>query len=212
MLGSCVEWKLLCQWVTRVLTNNDTLGRLGYQLGLGQQARFSGSDARNVVDSWKPSETSRPPKALADLFEAYVGAVYKEKGWIATFSWLKCLFQPLLLAATNDFSRDEPRVPDSWIRAEFYDEYPLAHDSLSEYLKGHPLIVDDAQESLQALPPSSIFFFNRTGHLANDCEKVEVATHLIDLWICRIFTEDNPGITGPGLVSVRFAFICRALY
>lgn len=183
---------LSLKWVGRAISNNDTLGRLAYQLRLHEHARLDLHDLIQVQD-WNTQCPVSPPKPLADLFEAYTGAVYEEKGWAATFEWLQDLFEPLIAASTEDFHNTEPNIPAHWHSPPMVPEESYCQQMLLEYLitKGE-FLASSAQETLDALPPSSIFIFASNGSLGNDCDKVEVADHLIRYWICSIFVKLNP--------------------
>jgi hypothetical protein len=180
------------KWVGRVISNNDTLGRLAYQLELNEHARLDLLDTIQVND-WNPQCCDSPPKPLADLFEAFTGAVYEEKGWNVTFQWLENLYKPLITAATEDFHNSAPNIPPHWHAPPMVPEDSYCQEMLLDYLshKGE-FLASSAQEALDALPLSSIFIFASNGSLGNDCDKVEVADHLIRYWICSIFVQLNP--------------------
>jgi hypothetical protein len=57
------------QWVTRILSKNDILECLGYQLRLCERAQLYAVDTYDI-QSWNPTQRSGPSKA--DLFEVYV--------------------------------------------------------------------------------------------------------------------------------------------
>ncbi|KAG5645159.1 hypothetical protein DXG03_006783 [Asterophora parasitica] len=130
----------LSQWLARRLSSNDTLGRIAWQLRLDTHpsTRLDLPDARQIR-AWTPNTHlnthpgAAPPKALADLFEAYVGAVYcypapssapappgaRFSAWPATYALLAPLLSPLLTAATHDvlftLSPEEHDVPAHWL-------------------------------------------------------------------------------------------------
>ncbi|KAJ7481491.1 hypothetical protein FB451DRAFT_1030541, partial [Mycena latifolia] len=92
-------------FVGRKISNNDTLARLAYWLELDKYAALSPEDA-HAIEGWSPRLTrNAPPKVLADLFEAFVGAYSLERGWAALLSWLEPFFAPLVAIATEDFLR-----------------------------------------------------------------------------------------------------------
>ena len=184
---------------------------MAYQLGLHEHARLDLLDLFQVQD-WKPECCVSPPKPLADLFEAYTGAVYEEKGWNVTFQWLQSLYRPLIAVATEDFYNSSPSIPAHWHASPMIPEDSYCQEMLLDYLnnKGE-FFRSSAQEALDALPPSSIFIFASNGTLANDCDKVEVADHLIRYWICSIFVHLNPEMQqatakAAHLVTVRRIF------
>lgn len=180
----------------RALCNNDTVGRLAYQCGLHKKAIFNYHDD-NEVKSWDPRHSLAPPKALADLFEAYVGALYEEHGWDTVMAWLAALYKPLVEVATEDFlqrSSDPARpLPESKSTELLPAEVFIYQARLLDYLnfKG-PTLVESGQVALDALPPATQFFFSLDGSLANDSDRAELATHLINFWICKIFMRVYP--------------------
>lgn len=184
------------QAVGRALCNNDTIGRLAYQYGLHKEAVFNYHD-ENDVKNWDPRHSLAPPKALADLFEAYVGALYEEHGWDTVMTWLTALYKPLVEVATEDFLQrngDLARpLPESKSTEIFLAEVVVYQARLLDYLnfKG-PHLVESGQAALDALPPAAQFFFTMDGSLANDSDRAELATHLINFWICKIFMRVYP--------------------
>ncbi|KAF8810482.1 hypothetical protein BYT27DRAFT_7221989 [Phlegmacium glaucopus] len=153
--------------VGRALCNNDTIGRLAYQYGLHKEAIFNYHDD-NEVKNWHPRHNLTPPKALADLFEAYVGALYEEHGWDTTMTWLTALYKPLVEVATEDFLQrngDSARpLPESKSTEPLLAEVVVYQERLLDYLnfKG-PNLVESGQAALDALPPATQFFFSLDG-------------------------------------------------
>ncbi|RDB23770.1 Ribonuclease 3 [Hypsizygus marmoreus] len=182
--------------VGRTLCNNDILGRLGFQFRLHQEARLD-LYVLSQIRRWGAYGTSRrhrrPPKALADLFEAYVGAVFLENGWQFTFTWLENVYRPLVPAASHDFEQLIQRYPLRLDPAGIPRRFDKA--SMLQHLNPwRVFLVHSAEDVLHALPPSREFFFFPSGNLANDCDMAEVATHLINFWICTISLDLNPSL------------------
>jgi hypothetical protein len=207
--------------VGRALCNNDTIGRLAYQYGLHEKAIFNYHDDIEVKN-WHPRYNFAPPKALADLFEAYVGALYEEQGWDTVMTWLIALYKPLVEVATEDFKRNNDSArssPESKSFDPLLAEVVVFQERLLDYLsfKGSHL-VDRGQEALDALPPATQFFFSSDGSLANDSDKAELATHLINFWICNIFMRVYPQLLqatykGAHLITASiYNFINRVVY
>ncbi|KAA1474402.1 hypothetical protein DENSPDRAFT_824273 [Dentipellis sp. KUC8613] len=175
--------------VRRVICNNDTFGRLSFHLHLHEHAALDAPD-RAELDKWNPLSTDSPPKVLADLFEAYAGAVYLQHGWKKLFRWLRALFEPIVKVATRDFwYRDLPRGIESWhvnsggevkahLQSKFLDYLGFKGDFLAE--KGRAL--------RSALPADTGFVFSQEGMLQEPhCDEIEVAAHLVCMWICKTF-------------------------
>jgi hypothetical protein len=168
---------------------------LAYQYGLHEEAIFNYHDDNEVKD-WDPRHNLAPPKALADLFEAYVGALYEEHGWDTVMTWLTALYKPLVQVATEDFlerSGDLGRpFPESKSTELLLAEVVVYQARLLDYLnfKG-PNLVESGQSALDALPPATQFFF-LDDSLTNDSDRAELATHLINFWICKIFMRVYP--------------------
>jgi hypothetical protein len=140
-----------------------------------------------------------------------MGAVYEEKGWNVTVQWLQTLYRPLIAAATEDFHNSAPSIPAHWHTPSMAPEGSHHQAMLLDYLnyKGE-FLASCAHEALDALPLSSIFVFAPNGSLGNDCDKVEIADHIIRYWICSIFVQLNPEMQqatakAAHLVTVRYA-------
>lgn len=143
----------------RALCNNDTIGRLAYQYGLHEKAIFNHHDDNEVKD-WDPRHSLAPPKALADLFEAYVGALYEERGWDTVMTWLTALYKPLVQVATEDFlerSGDLARPLSSSKSPELLLAEVVTYQArLLDYLNfKKPKLVESGQLALDALPPAT---------------------------------------------------------
>ncbi|KAJ3563362.1 hypothetical protein NP233_g8988 [Leucocoprinus birnbaumii] len=172
--------------VDRLVSNNDTLGRLAHQLHLQRYAVLDGFESRRAAD-WDTKAPWKPPKVLADLFEAYVGAVYEEHGWDLTKDWLSTLFRPLIEKANEDYLRNitvPPRYPNkgTYVTHERLAS-PTIETEFYKFLESRaPKIVSTAEPALLMLPLSTKFIFGANGDIATDCDVVEIATHLVKFW------------------------------
>lgn len=176
--------------VGRLVTNNSTLGRLTYQLHLEEFAELDDSEAQKVAD-WNTQAPWPPPKVLADLFEAHIGAVYEEYGWDFTKDWLSTLLRPLIEKANEDYLKNAlapPRYPYQWtyvtherltsptIEVRFYDFLESRATSLAS----------TAEPTLLLLPKDTKFIFGVYGDILIDSGTVEIAAHLVKFWVCEI--------------------------
>ncbi|KAG5652513.1 hypothetical protein H0H81_004785 [Sphagnurus paluster] len=87
-------------------------------LNLHAHASLSPADA-HAIQNWSPaSSSSTPPKVLADLLEAYIGALYTSSDWGPTYTCLRAVYAPVLAAAARDvIFTAAPRahiVPPRW--------------------------------------------------------------------------------------------------
>lgn len=199
--------------VGRTLSNNDTLGRLAHQLQLHKTATLD-VGVREDLDGWSSQQTHPPPKVLADLFEAYAGAVYEEHGWDVTTNWLVALFSPLIGKATQDYLNLKQQTPMTYLHRDLYVSHDLL-DNLEHQEKFHDYLefradkfMTAAEPALSALPQSTKFVFGANGGIGNDRDRVEIASHLVKFWICEIFMALYPEnrealLKGPHLISVR---------
>lgn len=167
------------------------------------------------VADWSPRYHTSPPKDLADLFEAYVGAVYEEHGWDVTKDWLETLLKPLIGKATEDYLERPRTTPERgvYVSHELLDD--LEHqEKIYDYLEFRAKnFVTVAEPALCALPQSTKFVFGANGDIGNDRDMVEVATHLVKFWVCQIFMSLYPEnrkalFKGPHLASVWHFFLC----
>ncbi|KAJ7507179.1 hypothetical protein B0H11DRAFT_1970598 [Mycena galericulata] len=219
-------------FVGRKISNNDTLGRLAYWLELDRYAALSPEDAY-AIRGWSPRSKrgrfSRPPKVLADLFESFIGAYCLEYGWDALLSWLEPFFEPLAKVATEDFLRchkDTLKTPfyvSNWWRQRNGGLIsPRMYRELRTFLDGHQeTLTLTGSVAVEAIPLSTKFIFSSEGELVNDCDRVEVAHHLISQWICNAYVSMFPEtlratarashlastITNLVISDVSFAFI-----
>lgn len=189
---------------------------MAYQYGLHEEAVFNIHDDNEVKD-WDPRHSLAPPKALADLFEAYVGALYEEHGWDTVMTWLTALYKPLVQVATQDFlerSGDPTRpLPESKSSDLLLAEVVVYQARLLDYLNfKEASLVESGQSALDALPPATQFFFSLDGSLTNDSDRAELATHLINFWICKIFMRVYPQLLqathkGAHLITVSIILV-----
>jgi hypothetical protein len=172
-----------------VICNNDTFGRISYYLELEPEAALSPRD-REEVKRWNHLEPgARPPKVLADLFEAVVGAVFLQHGFLRLDDWLRKVFEPILDAATRDYWYSTTRT------LPFYRYHRTSTFSGASHLQRRLLdyiclerdfFEDRLFVILHTLPKNTIFYFDEHEYLeAPDNERLEVATHFLNLCICH---------------------------
>ncbi|KAJ6590971.1 ribonuclease III domain-containing protein [Mycena vulgaris] len=187
-------------FVGRKLANNDTLARLAYWLHLDKYAALSQEDA-HAIKSWSPRrKRDGPPKVLADLFEAFVGAYCLERGWSALLSWLQPFFEPLVKIATEDFlrcHRDTCKAPfyvSNWWRHRGGGSISqrMYQKLLQFFDRKQGSLTSKGRVAVEAIPLSTKFIFSADGELMNDCDRVEVAHHLISQWICNVYVSMFP--------------------
>lgn len=174
------------------------MGRISFYLRFHHHAELGKQDAEDV-DNWSPFVADRPPKVLADLFEAYVGAVYVHHGWTKLYNWLEKLFVPIVKAATGDYwltvspdqllgisapVRHKAMIPETRFQGKLLDYVEYKRDTPKA---GAGLALDLSLKSTK-------YRFDRcSGRLQEpDVEKVEVAVHLINMWICQIVMQHRP--------------------
>lgn len=182
--------------VSRVLSNNDTLGRLAHRLRLHEHASFE-PEKKGLVADWSPNGVTVPPKAMADLFESHVGAVYVEKGWQAVVKWLTIVYAPLVPAAESDFLGRHPGLNDvSLVRT--FDGEPKILESQRRLVDSITLsaltLIEGAQKLSRNTPPSTIFKFDENNGLANDSGLELIGVDVINLWVCKICLQISPEI------------------
>ena len=131
----------------------------------------------------------RPPKVLADLFEAVVGAVFLQHGFLKLDGWLRTIFEPILNAATEDYCYSATRT------LAFYRDHRTSTFSGASYLQRRLIdhicferrfFEDLLSDVLHTLPKNTIFYFDEHGYLEEpDNERLEVAAHFLNLCICH---------------------------
>lgn len=180
-----------------MICNNDTFGRISYYLDLERDAALSPQD-REEVERWdhlKPG--ARPPKVLADLFEAIVGAVFLDHGFLEVDNWLRKIFEPILSAATKDYWYSTTRTLAFYRdhRNSTFSGPPHVQRRLVGYIcSKREFFEDQLSDTIHTLPKNTIFYFDEHDYLeAPDDERLEVATHFLNLCIChtmiRIFRQ-----------------------
>ncbi|KAJ7764553.1 hypothetical protein DFH07DRAFT_738225 [Mycena maculata] len=186
-------------FVGRKISNNDTLGRLAYGLELDKFAALSAADTY-AIKGWSPRrKRDAPPKVLADLFEAFVGAYCLEHGWTDLLSWLEPFFEPLAAKATIDFLElpDTYKAPlyvsNWWRQRDGGSISPKMYQKLLAFQSDQrPRLTSLGRVAVEAIPLSTKFIFSLDGELVNDCDRVEVAHHLISQWICNVYVSMFP--------------------
>jgi hypothetical protein len=172
-----------------VICNNDTFGRISFYLELDRDAALSLKD-KAAVEKWNHLQPGvRPPKVLADLFEAIVGAVFLQHGFLVLDNWLRKIFEPILHAATKDYWYSTTRT------LAFYRDHRTSIFSGASYLQRGVVdficsecdfFEDQLFEMLHTLPKNTIFYFDEHDYLEEpDNERLEVAAHFLNLCICH---------------------------
>lgn len=82
------------------VVNEDHLSVLAKQLGLDKFLRIGQRESKNNL--------RENPRILASVFEAVVGAIYKDSGFESSFKWIEALFIPVIedAFAQHDFESD----------------------------------------------------------------------------------------------------------
>lgn len=138
-------------------------------------------------DHLKPK--ARPPKVLADLFEAVVGAAFLQHGFLKVDNWLRTIFEPILNAATKDYWFSATRT------LAFYRDHRTSTFSGATHIQQRLLdyicverdfFEDRLSDVLHTLPNDTIFYFDEHEYLEEpDNERLEVAAHFLNLCICH---------------------------
>ncbi|KAI0088234.1 ribonuclease III domain-containing protein [Irpex rosettiformis] len=180
--------------VAKVVSNNDTLGRIAYSLRLHRNGYTNlNAEDEHSIFRWDPMHGTRPPKVLADLFEAFVGTVYVKYGFPELKPWLDRVFKPIIKVATGDYLATCHPVS---IFGEPH-EYPLdlLNVSMQERLLSRikldlKEIRNKCPRGIDCLPSKTRLGFIAHGKLqGEDAENIDLAGSLIDLWICNISLE-----------------------
>ncbi|KAJ7178056.1 hypothetical protein C8R46DRAFT_1212775 [Mycena filopes] len=189
-------------FVGRKVSCNDTLGRIAWWMHLDKYAALSSLDA-DAIRNWSPRrKRDPPPKVLANLFEAFVGAYWLELGWSALLSWLEPFLNPLVQIATEDFllcHRNTCHAPfyvSNWWRQQNGDSINQgSYQQLVQYLaQQQSSLTSMGRVAVEAIPLSTKLIYASNGELVSDCDRVEVAHHLISQWICNIYVTTFPEI------------------
>jgi len=169
---------------------------MAYQLNLERYAEMDDLEAQKV-DDWTPRVPWMPPKVLADLFEAYAGAVYEEYGWNFTAHWLSTLFRPLIEKANEDYLKNPVVVPRYPRKGTYVTHKRLTNVTIqlqfNDFLESRSAkFIATVEPALLALPKGTKFIFEANGDIATDCNLVEIAIHLVNFWVCEIFMTLYP--------------------
>lgn len=177
------------------MCNNDTFGRLAFYLRFHEDTELQRQDRRELED-WYPLSSDKSPKVLADLFEAYAGAVYIQHGWKKLRRWLDGLLEPVVKAATGDYWVSStpqqmfgpPSRPGG--QHKYTPETRNQKDLLDYVERKKELFKTSGRAVVKMLPKSTGFRFDRNGWLEEpDCARLEVAVHLINMWISDIVAD-----------------------
>lgn len=205
----------------RVVCNNDTFGRLAFCLHFERHAKFDDEDALEV-DAWNPQSSKRAPKALADLFEAYAGAVYMQHGWKRVMHWLSLVFEPIIKVATHDYWYHN--LPNYMCGDRFFGDNPMTprlQDKFLDFLEyKRDFLVEKCSPAMEALASDTRLVFSVKGELEEPhCEEIETAIQLLNFWICDMTWKIWPQyhhatVRAPHLATVCCSrvFHCDCLY
>ena len=112
---------------------------------------------------------ARPPsKVLADLFEAVVGAVFLQHGFLTLDNWLRTIFEPVLSAATKDYWYSTTRFLASYRdhRTSTFGGASSLQQSLVDYIPSeYNFFEDQLSDVLYTLPKNIIFYFDEHEYL-----------------------------------------------
>ncbi len=171
------------------------------------------------VDEWVPQSTDSPPKVLADLFEACVGAVYIQCGWTKLENWLHKLFGPIIQAVTGHYWLThtpnqifgQPKhalisraaIPETKSQSRLLDYIEFKRDTLRNL----------GLRAVESLPDSTHFKFDAgCGKLLEpDVDHVEVAIHLLNMWICQVVIKLWPQYHEATARAAHMLSVCAPL-
>ena len=118
-----------------------------------------------------------------------VGAVFLEHGFLTLDNWLRTIFEPILNAATKDYW-DSPTRTLAFYRDHRFSAFngaPYLQRRLLDYIGAERDFFEDRLSGvLRTLPKNTIFYFDEHEYLEEpDNERLEVATHFLNLCICH---------------------------
>jgi len=122
------------------------------------------------------------------MFEAVVGVVFLQHGFSRLDNWFGTIFEPILNAATKDYwcraTRNLPYHPDH--RNSTFSGAPHLQQRLVDYMCfEHHFFEDRLSDVLYTPPKTTIFYYDEREYLeAPNSEKLQVATHFLNLCIC----------------------------
>lgn len=92
------------------VVNEDRLSSLAQQMQLDQFLLIGQRESKNNL--------RENPRIRASVFEAIVGAIYKDSNFQAAFSWLQIIFDPVIDEAfsNHDFERDYKTRFQEWVQ------------------------------------------------------------------------------------------------
>ncbi|TFY79500.1 hypothetical protein EWM64_g4516 [Hericium alpestre] len=179
--------------VRRVICNNDTLGRLSFYLRFHEHATLDEQDF-HAFDDWNPQSNIPPPKVLADLFEAYCGAVYLQHGWRKLERWLDVLFRSIIQVATGDFWYSElPRSMRGRAPTSGKLEESRFQSKLLDFLEfKRDMITKRGQPIKDALPSDTQIKIADESLKELHHDDSEISVQLLNFWICKIIIRIWP--------------------
>lgn len=152
--------------------------------------------------------------------------MFLQHGFLKLDNWLRRVFEPILNAATTDYWYSTTRTLAFYRdhRTSTFGGAPSIQRRLISYIcSERDFFEDQLSAVLHTLPKDTIFYFDEHDYLeAPDNERLEVASHFINLCICHTIIRIWPQygyarakaahlastITGAGLSSFHAVFIC----
>lgn len=165
------------------------------------------------MERWDHLEPGvRPPKVLADLFEAVIGAVFLQHGFSRLDNWLRTIFEHILNAATQDYRYSPTRT------LAFYRDHRTSTFSGASHLQRRLVdyiclergfFEDRLSDTLYTLPKNTTFGFDEHEYLEEpDSGRLEVAAHFLNLCICHTIIRIWPQY---GYAKAKGAHLSSAL-
>ncbi|KZT33377.1 hypothetical protein SISSUDRAFT_1132585 [Sistotremastrum suecicum HHB10207 ss-3] len=141
------------------LCTNDLLGRLTHTLSLHTTASFP-PPTHALISAYSPTSSQHPPKPLADLFESYIGAIYKIQGLVGVYAWLYKYFDWLEVDVWDDLNEKLGRDADYGGEGERWND-PVFVDNTNYDPARHLFLPRDKSKESSELDQSWISSFIR---------------------------------------------------
>lgn len=177
---------------------------------------------KSAIAKYRLTDIRPPPKAAADLFEAFVGAVFVQFGFDVVKSWLQTIFRPLIEAANQDYTSQYgsgslsvfvPKKPAPQLPWGCEIPETTAQLVIGDFIRdNHRWFVEGGEKARAVLPSKESgfrFIFDKGVLLPPSGDRIELGSRLMELWICEICTKEFPEYylaTGkaPGLFTVSY--------
>ncbi|KZS96559.1 hypothetical protein SISNIDRAFT_547906 [Sistotremastrum niveocremeum HHB9708] len=163
------------------LCTNDLLGRLTHTLSLHTTASFP-PPTHALISAYSPTSSQHPPKPLADLFESYIGAIYKIQGLVGVYAWLYKYFDWLEVDVWDDLNEKLGRDADYGGEGERWND-PVFVDNTNYDPARHLFLPRDKSKESSELDQSWISSFIRhTRHsISSSSSALFTRVDLLDL-------------------------------